>query len=207
MVSVCEYTLEIWFAKLLLSLHLYLQGACSQRGATFVGPCPRSDVSGVCGERRLRFAVAEPHASRRRAPSAPFLPWIAPQWAPRYSAWAPSGHILVSTTMSRPSRRATTNTADAWEKLPAGVKVGLMRLVTDNQATVRAMLSTGPAADSTPEKLCELCAGVMRQQKLTPSGFLARFFDKDLLATQAELLGKSPKGTRCCACPGELIPL
>eukprot|EP00038_Savillea_parva_P029082 m.68739 g.68739 ORF g.68739 m.68739 type:complete len:484 (+) comp8534_c0_seq1:426-1877(+) len=97
--------------------------------------------------------------------------------------------------MSRPSRRtAGNNSSDAWDRLPAGVKLGLERLVSDNDAVVRAMLSAAPPAEAPISRLCELCAGVMRQQKLSPAGFLSRFFDKDLLATHCALLGKSPKG-------------
>lgn len=44
--------------------------------------------------------------------------------------------------------------------------------------------------------LCEQCAVVMKQQQLSPSSFLARFFDAQTLSSHAvENLGKSGKGS------------
>eukprot|EP00037_Helgoeca_nana_P006642 m.61052 g.61052 ORF g.61052 m.61052 type:complete len:371 (-) comp17517_c0_seq1:122-1234(-) len=96
--------------------------------------------------------------------------------------------------MPRPSRRAATNTADAWLRLPQNVQTGFLRLVQDNEDKVRNFLTTESREDTPPVKLCELCAGMMRQQKLSAAGFLTRFFDKDSLAIHAALVGKSPKG-------------
>jgi hypothetical protein len=103
--------------------------------------------------------------------------------------------------MPRPSRRAATNTADAWLRLPQNVQTGFLRLVQDNEDKVRNFLTTESREDTPPVKLCELCAGMMRQQKLSAAGFLTRFFDKDSLAIHAALVGKSPKGQSVlCVC-------
>lgn len=95
-----------------------------------------------------------------------------------------------STNMSR-SRRQTSG-ADSFDKLSEGVKYGLQRLVNENAETVKQMLSATKTASAT--ELCELCAQVMQQQQLSPSSFLARFFDATILAAQCSLLGKSSKG-------------
>ena len=48
---------------------------------------------------------------------------------------------------------------------------------------------------STTDVLCEKCAQVMKQQQLSVSSFLARFFPADMLSKQAVLWGKSGKGS------------
>jgi len=100
----------------------------------------------------------------------------------------------------RPSRAAATGDTnpDSIEKLPAGVQAGLRRLVKDHVHTVKAMLAN-PSTEAddgaeVAEVLARLCAGVIRQQRLSPSGFLTRFFDKNVLAQHAAVLGKSDKG-------------
>jgi hypothetical protein len=50
--------------------------------------------------------------------------------------------------------------------------------------------------DPIEKKLCEQCAMVMKQQQLTPSSFLARFFDVTVLSQHAaDVLQKSGKGS------------
>jgi len=77
--------------------------------------------------------------------------------------------------------------------LPSGVQAGLKRLVSDNQTTVANMLDCDE--DSSVEVLCEKCAGVMKQQQLSASSFLARFFDQAMLSAHSTLLGKSANGS------------
>jgi hypothetical protein len=97
---------------------------------------------------------------------------------------------------SRPSRRTSSRRSNAeplFPKLwPPGVKKGLERLVADNAETVANMLQSD---SDKPADLCEQCAKILQQQQLSPASFLARFFDAQMLAKHAELLGKSPKGT------------
>jgi hypothetical protein len=97
---------------------------------------------------------------------------------------------------SPPSRRTSSRRSSAeplFAKLwPPGVKIGLGRLVADNAETVAKMLQS---PSDKPADLCEQCAKILQQQQLSPASFLARFFDAKILATHAELLGKSPKGT------------
>ena len=88
--------------------------------------------------------------------------------------------------------RQQPSAADSFDKLSEGVKYGLQRLVNENAETVKQMLSAAKTANAT--ELCELCAQVMQQQQLSPSSFLARFFDKTILAAHCSLLGKSCKG-------------
>ena len=90
------------------------------------------------------------------------------------------------------SRRRGSSDTEAWAKLAPGVQTGLTRLVSDNKDTLAAMLS---AEDCSTQELCEKCAGVIRQQQLTPSSFLARFFDADMLREHAVIVGKSSKGS------------
>jgi hypothetical protein len=50
--------------------------------------------------------------------------------------------------------------------------------------------------DPVEKKLCEQCAKVMKQQQLSPSSFLARFFDVTMLSQHAaDVLQKSGKGS------------
>jgi hypothetical protein len=105
---------------------------------------------------------------------------------------------LKVTTMVRSSRRRTA--APAFPNLPEGIQVGLRRLVSDNATTVAQMLnmeSTGGVEEEEQQQqqLCEKCALVMKQQQLSPSSFLARFFEKDMLSAHAQVLGKSAKGS------------
>eukprot|EP00729_Bicosta_minor_P009009 gene9009-23748_t len=93
--------------------------------------------------------------------------------------------------MSR-SRRGNGNSGEAaLAKLSQGVVAGLTRLVEDNADTVAAMLQAGECNDL---ELVQRCAGVMRQQQLQAEGFLARFFQQEVLGPHALLLGKSDKG-------------
>lgn len=50
-------------------------------------------------------------------------------------------------------------------------------------------------ASSSTDALCEKCAGVMKMNQLSPSSFLARFFDANILKQHAILLNKSGKGS------------
>ena len=94
--------------------------------------------------------------------------------------------------MSR-SRRSRAS-APAFPSLGAGTQQGLRLLVADNTATVAAMLDAG-SGDSSVEALCEKCAGVLKQQQLSPESFLARFFEAGVLGPHAVKLGKSGKGS------------
>lgn len=101
-------------------------------------------------------------------------------------------------TMSR--RRSQRSTAAAFPALAPGTQIGLRRLVQDNIETVAQMLDVEHTADDDQDlhrldKLCEQCAQVMKQQQLSPSSFLARFFDATVLAAQARLYQKSDKGS------------
>jgi len=100
----------------------------------------------------------------------------------------------------RSSRRAAA--ADAFPSLSEGVQKGLKRLVTDNTKVIAKMLDVSMDKDdandatTTISKLCEKCAQVMKQQQLTASSFLARFFHTDILADHASnVLYKSAKGS------------
>ena len=53
----------------------------------------------------------------------------------------------------------------------------------------------GQGGDATVEDLCEKCAVVMKQQRLGPATFLARFFDVSVLSQHAAFLKKSAKGS------------
>jgi hypothetical protein len=72
-------------------------------------------------------------------------------------------------------------------------------LVSDNSAMVADMLNVigrnSPQDTSLVLELCEKCAGVMKQQQLSSSAFLARFFDRDCLASHSRKLKKSDKGS------------
>jgi hypothetical protein len=93
--------------------------------------------------------------------------------------------------MSRRSGRATTL---AFAALAEGTQNGLRCLVSDNATTVATMLDMDPDS-STTDVLCEKCAQVMRQQQLSVSSFLARFFPAEILSKHAVLWGKSGKGS------------
>eukprot|EP00873_Tetraselmis_striata_P032977 jgi/Tetstr1/453241/TSEL_040257.t1 len=93
-------------------------------------------------------------------------------------------------TAERPRRGSAS--ASPWAALPAGVKEGLARLVADNRDSVAAMLQAGQ--EETEQQLCGRCAGVIKQQQLSPGSFLARFFPAEILSAHAELMGKSGKG-------------
>ena len=77
------------------------------------------------------------------------------------------------------------------------MQTGLKCLIEEHKDTVCSMLDDSPSLDgnSSIEEICEACAKVLKQQQLSPSGFLARFFDIELLKQQAELWGKSSKGS------------
>ena len=92
--------------------------------------------------------------------------------------------------MSKPRRKNTKT--NFFNKLSEGVKCGLQRLVNDNTEIVKIMLGAAKTADTT--KLCELCAQVMQQQQLSPSSFLANYFNTTILAAHCSLVGKSGKG-------------
>lgn len=93
--------------------------------------------------------------------------------------------------MSRRSSRRQTS-QPAFPALRPGIQAGLKRLVSDNSATVARMLQ---CESSDTDVLCEKCASVMKQQQLSASSFLARFFDAEMLKQHALLLGKSGKGS------------
>jgi len=100
----------------------------------------------------------------------------------------------------RSSRRAAA--ADAFPSLSEGVQKGLKRLATDNTKVIAKMLDVSMdknddnVTTTTISKLCEKCAQVMKQQQLTASSFLARFFHTDILADHASnVLHKSAKGS------------
>jgi len=94
--------------------------------------------------------------------------------------------------MSRSSRRRAA--APAFPALPDGVQVGLKRLVSDNEKTVAEMLNADD--DTDVDALCEKCAVVMKQQQLSASSFLARFFHEGVLSSHAvQCLEKSGKGS------------
>ena len=95
--------------------------------------------------------------------------------------------------MSRSSSRRAA--APAFPALPEGVQVGLKRLVSDHAKTVAEMLSVMDD-DADDDVLCEKCAVVMRQQQLSATSFLARFFDASILSAHAvDCLGTSGKGS------------
>ena len=94
----------------------------------------------------------------------------------------------------RSSSRRTATTLAALPSLPAGIQAGLQRLVDQHAATVARMLDVNDD-DNTTALLTEKCAAVMKQQQLSASQFLARFFDLQVLQQQAALYAKSPKGT------------
>ena len=94
--------------------------------------------------------------------------------------------------MSRRSSRRAASNRPAFPQLPAGVQAGLQRIVTDHAATVARMLD---CETNDTAVLSEKCATVMKQQQLSASQFLARFFHLDMLQQHAAILGKSNKGT------------
>jgi hypothetical protein len=96
---------------------------------------------------------------------------------------------------SRSSGRRRAATGPAFPALAPGIQNGLRRLVSDNQERVALMLDKKRAVASTVDSLCEDCATVMKQQQLSASSFLARFFDIETLSEHAVLLNKSGKGT------------
>lgn len=102
-----------------------------------------------------------------------------------------SSYKTSSSMSSRPSRRRAT--APVFPTLATGIQNGLRRLVKENQATVARMLDCD--ADKSVDELCEKCAAVMKQQQLSASSFLARFFDVSVLSNHAVMLNKSGKGT------------
>jgi hypothetical protein len=58
------------------------------------------------------------------------------------------------------------------------------------------MLNAADDEMSDIDALCEKCVGVMKQQQLSASSFLARFFHPDMLSTHAvDCLGKSGQGS------------
>ena len=78
-----------------------------------------------------------------------------------------------------------------FEKLPAGTRAGLELLVGANKKLVAEMLQSD---SSSTAHLCERCAGVLKQQQLSPDSFLARFFPASVLSEHSILLGKSGNG-------------
>mmetsp|Transcript_21148 Transcript_21148/g.60371 ORF Transcript_21148/g.60371 Transcript_21148/m.60371 type:complete len:204 (-) Transcript_21148:1011-1622(-) len=100
----------------------------------------------------------------------------------------------------RSRRRGTTTGAAAQSAGPAfplldeGTRNGLGRFVHDNATLVKQMMDITTKGKDDVAVVCEKCALVIRQQQLTPSSFLARFFDVSVLAEHAALLGKSSKG-------------
>ena len=98
----------------------------------------------------------------------------------------------------RSSSRRRSTTEDVFPSLPEGVQNGLRRLVSDNSNTIAKMLDCDINTSNNSEDaiilLCEQCALVMKQQ-LSPSSFLARFFDVTVLSEHALLLQKSGKGS------------
>ena len=113
--------------------------------------------------------------------------------------------------MPRTSSRQRSS-GPVFPTLPPGIQAGLKRLVSDNVTTVACMLDvtddtrnaekkTNNDDDNSQnnqfvQKLCEECAKVMKQQQLSPSSFLARFFDATILSQHAsEVLNKSGKGS------------
>jgi hypothetical protein len=98
----------------------------------------------------------------------------------------------------RPHRRAAASGTPAFPGLALGIQNGLRRLVSDNASIVAQMLdSHGGNHVNDVNELCEKCATVMRQQQqMSPSTFLARFFDATLLSKHAvNVLQKSGKGS------------
>ena len=73
------------------------------------------------------------------------------------------------------------------------MRAGLTLLVGDNATTVAAML--GCDSGTSIPGLCEKCAGVLRQQQLSPASFLGRFFETSVLSPHAIKLSKSGKGS------------
>lgn len=86
------------------------------------------------------------------------------------------GSRIGTMTAERPRRGSAS--ASPWAALPAGVKEGLARLVADNRDSVAAMLQAGQ--EETEQQLCGRCAGVIKQQQLSPGSFLARFFPAEV---------------------------
>jgi len=95
------------------------------------------------------------------------------------------------------SRRSARTVAAAFPALAEGTQNGLRRLISDHSKTVAAMLDlAAEKEDDFPiDVLCEKCAQVMKQQQLSVSSFLARFFSTSILSEQAILYGKSGKGS------------
>ena len=102
----------------------------------------------------------------------------------------------------RSSSRRSASRQPAFPQLPVGVQAGLERLVSDHQETVAQMLEVASSSATEHEQqqqtdlLCEKCASVMKQQQLSVSQFLARFFDIQMLQQHAmRVLEKSGKGS------------
>jgi hypothetical protein len=91
------------------------------------------------------------------------------------------------------SSRRSRASKPAFPDLHKGVQNGLRCLVQDHKDTVSRMLDLD--SKSSEEDLLEACAKVIKQQQLSPSAFLARFFDAELLKSQAEVWRKSNKGS------------
>lgn len=92
------------------------------------------------------------------------------------------------------SRRSRRGPVDAFPALPQGIQKGMQRLVGDHAATIASMLDISD--DSEASLICEKCAQVMKQQQLSASSFLARFFQADMLSQHAtDVLQKSGKGS------------
>ena len=97
--------------------------------------------------------------------------------------------------MSSRRRSSRRPAAASFPQLPAGVQAGLTRIVSDHKETVAKMLECDTTTTTT-EVLVERCAAVMKQQQLSVSQFLARFFDASVLQQHAiHVLEKSGKGT------------
>ena len=113
--------------------------------------------------------------------------------------------------MPRTSSRQRSS-GPVFPTLPPGIQAGLKQLVSDHVTTVSCMLDVNDDTrnaekktnkdddnsqnDLFVQKLCEECAKVMKQQQLSPSSFLARFFDATILSQHAaEVLNKSGKGS------------
>ena len=93
------------------------------------------------------------------------------------------------------SRRSRRGPVEAFPALPQGIQKGLQRLVGDHAGTISAMLDISDD-DAEASLICEKCAQVMKQQQLSASSFLARFFQADMLSQHAtEVLQKSGKGS------------
>lgn len=102
------------------------------------------------------------------------------------------GPVTMSSSR-RSSRQAAA--ASSSPQLPVGVETGLMQMVTDHQETVAKMLNCDETTTTT-HILVKRCAVIMKQQQLSASQFLARFFDQSILQQHAvDALGKSGKGS------------